>query len=898
MTVLLERPADTRRRAGGTGWRPALRIARRELLRARARTLVVLLMVLLPVTGVVALDTLLRTADVSAVESLPVELGDADARIDLLPYGGAVLQSPDGREMGTGPGSGPMLDERALRAALPPASRLLLVRESVLPRAFRAGADRVVRAGAVGADLREAAGRGPFRLRSGRAPAGEDEVAVSPELAERGLRAGTTLTLPDGRSAQVTGTVSVPPLFGDAVVVGQPEAVGLKDAPVSRAYVSGAEVSWTDVRELNARGGLVLSRAVVLDPPPEEQVPELPVGSSVSTAALIGLIVVMAVLEVVLLAGPAFAVGARRSRRALALLAATGGEPRHVRRVVLAQGLLVGGSAAVLGAVLGIAVAAGARGPLTRWADAQWGPFEVSVRDVVLLALLGAGTAVLAALLPAHLAAREPVVASLRGRRPSPAATALPTTLGLVLFGLGAVTCLASLRAGSPELLIAFSALPTVVGAVLLAPVVLHLLGRRAGRLPLPLRYTLRDADRQRPRTAPAVAAVAATVAAAFALGTATGSDAEQERATYSRTGPVGAAVVTGWPGPTTTDWPALEAAARRALPGEPVRRVAGLASDVPSDGGTVEQVQLCLPDAPRRDLCEGPMTSYNSGLGSSTLVGEGALEAVAPLLAPGALPTARQALRTGAVVVLGPTPATLDVRRVRVEAPDEGGAASSEQVAEVSAPAVPVQVRDATAPAQAVLPDALGARLGGVGTVSLLVGDGLSVQEERRLLDQVSLVDSGASVFVERGARDDAGLALLLLVLAAGALVLAGTLAATSLALVEAQPDFAVLAQVGARPRTRRVVAGTYAAVLALVGGLLGVAAGSVPGLTAAVALTRTGLGVSGPPGELPSPWTHVEVPWLLLVGLLGVLPVLAGALAALTVRSTPASAAVRRAV
>ena len=47
--------------------------------------------------------------------------------------------------------------------------------------------------------------------------------------------------------------------------------------------------------------------------------------------AVIVLIVVMALLEVVLLAGPAFAVGARRQSRTLALMAATGGTPAQSR---------------------------------------------------------------------------------------------------------------------------------------------------------------------------------------------------------------------------------------------------------------------------------------------------------------------------------------------------------------------------------------------------------------------------------------------------------------------------------------------------------------------------------------------------------------------------------------
>ena len=39
-------------------------------------------------------------------------------------------------------------------------------------------------------------------------------------------------------------------------------------------YVSGVDVDWDTVRDLNALGVLVLSRSVVLDPPPGDQVPQ------------------------------------------------------------------------------------------------------------------------------------------------------------------------------------------------------------------------------------------------------------------------------------------------------------------------------------------------------------------------------------------------------------------------------------------------------------------------------------------------------------------------------------------------------------------------------------------------------------------------------------------------
>lgn len=126
---------------------------------------------------------------------------------------------------------------------------------------------------------------------------------------------------------------------------------------------------------------------------------------------------------------------------------------------------------------------------------------------------------------------------------------------------------------------------------------------------------------------------------------------------------------------------------------------------------------------------------------------------------------------------------------------------------------------------------------------------------------------------------------------LVAGGLVLAGTLAATALALSEARPDLSTLGQVGARPRTRRAVAAGYALVLGVVGAVLGVLAGLIPGIAVSVPLTRgyaTGGFSYGPLGDVPPDRDFVvDVPWLLVALVLVVLPLVSAAVAAAATRS-----------
>ena len=104
--------------------------------------------------------------------------------------------------------------------------------------------------------------------------------------------------------------------------------------------VDGGPVSWATVRELNAIGATVASRAVIERPAAgAPSGPGGPAGQQPTTPASrsLGLIVVMALIEVVLLAGPAFAVGARKQQRSLALMAATGGTPKQSRRVIVGR---------------------------------------------------------------------------------------------------------------------------------------------------------------------------------------------------------------------------------------------------------------------------------------------------------------------------------------------------------------------------------------------------------------------------------------------------------------------------------------------------------------------------------------------------------------------------------
>ena len=150
------------------------------------------------------------------------------------------------------------------------------------------------------------------------------------------------------------------------------------------------------------------------------------------------LIVVMALIEVVLLAGPAFAVGARKQQRSLALMSATGGTPAQSRRVIIGSAIVLGSAAALLGVV---ARHRGRPRCSCRWCSrrsgAYLGPFDVPWLHLVGIAGFGLLSAFLAAVVPAYLASRQDVVAVLAGRRGDRAPSLKSPLLGLVLLGAG-----------------------------------------------------------------------------------------------------------------------------------------------------------------------------------------------------------------------------------------------------------------------------------------------------------------------------------------------------------------------------------------------------------------------------------------------------------------------------
>ncbi|BFV58398.1 hypothetical protein KCMC57_up35020 [Kitasatospora sp. CMC57] len=921
-----------------SAWRAALRIARRDALRAKGRSALIIAMIALPVVGVTGADIVARSSHVSPQEQGTRLMGTADAYVSTSARPGwRLVQGADpasGRVSVlslNGPKPTPTPEEQArnaqplerlLEQALPGDAKLLPVeapkRSHLTSTTYGLGQVQTW-----GLDLTDPLTAGITTLRQGSWPAAPFEVAAtSGFLADSGLTVGQSTTLKGTtQPLRITAAVEYPGDLRVSRLIGRPgELSGLlaalpeeaqsEPAAGSRDYLvslpNHAPFSWEAVQQANTFGFTVTSRAVLADPPPALAVsssadPEA-ARTALRTETIAATAVGLALLEIVLLAGPAFAVGARRSRRQLGLLAACGGNRAHIRRVVLGGGIVLGGVGALAGVGLGALTVLAGRSWLEGRSGARFGHFALDPTDLLGIVAIGVVTGLLAAVVPAVQAARQPVVAALSGRVTArPPAKWLAVAGGLTALAGAAVALSGELSSSGSHAVLAGSVLAEL-GLIACTPLLISLFGRLGRFLPLSPRLALRDSARNRGRTAPAVAAVMAAVAGAVAVLTFQTSSDSAARAAYVASAPSGAVVLDVYPvrgtapgAATERNGAALRTAVESAVPalgqradlstltygvcdGTPgsfcggVRVVPAPGNDClapPGPGGLDLRCARAAQDPDDiREVISGDGTVLHNLLGVDS-------------------PAAAQALTAGQVVVADPGylrdgKVTLQLIRYGATGPQDN------QVSTVSLPAVvaPGTVRAA----RAVLSPAAAAAIGLVPSVQQSVwrpAHTLAPAEEQRATAAVTEAGSG-KLAVERGYQSGSTNAIALgLAIAASAVAIAAAAIATGLAATDSRGDLATLAAVGATPGIRRRLSAFQCAVVAAMGAVIGALAGLVP----AAALQRVqNLGVEarfGSAGSLRIGSNPLVVPWPELAALVIGLPLLAWVLAAVFTRS-----------
>ncbi|WP_327089840.1 FtsX-like permease family protein [Nonomuraea sp. NBC_01738] len=394
----------------------AFRISRRDALRFKGRTALIMIMIGLPVMAITGVLTGRDTAEVSALEGLTARLGVADAQIMTTNLVGPLHQSPDGDQYIT---SGKNFERDVTWTD---AQIAALVKGRLIPYnkgTAEIGMDNGYEpADALEIDLRDPMTTGMRTLVEGRLPAALGEVVVSPALRDLGMRVGRTVGATRlNRPVKVVGVVRHERRPGLREIIGLRGQLLLdRFNGVSWLADTGGVFTWAQVKTLNRQGLRVHARAIVENPPAAARFDgALPRAQRLDAVVTVVTTVAMVVLETILLAGPAFAVGLRRRRRELAVIAAQGGSARHLRAIVLTDGLVLGGLASLVGAALGITVALVAV-PLLSDMLSYAGPPDIPWPKVAAAAGLGVLSGVVAALVPAIQAARQDTARILAGR--------------------------------------------------------------------------------------------------------------------------------------------------------------------------------------------------------------------------------------------------------------------------------------------------------------------------------------------------------------------------------------------------------------------------------------------------------------------------------------------------
>lgn len=899
-----------------TGWRTALRIARREARHARGRSALVVAMIALPMAALAFAAVGRDTFTLTPAEQADRLMGGAQA---LVVWGSAnpVHQDPTNPDLfysetqpaDQGGAGGPAPSAARLLTLLPPGTRALSDRSGSLSVRTVAGTASL-RARML--DYADPLARGMLRQRSGRAPAGVDEVALTPAASRRtGARVGGTLRMTSGRSLHVVGIVEDPTdLEATTIVLHDPQPPGtLPDdrGDVHWLVATRGPLTWDQVKRLNTRGLVVISRYVLEHPPSRaERYPDYQGGRGAFQVGTNGFLGGVGLLEIVLLAGPAFAVGARRRRRDLALVAAAGGTPAHLRRIVLADGVVLGALAAACGVALGIVAAAAGRQLLEEHvAHFRSGAFRVFPEALAALAVLAVVTGMLAALVPAWIASRQDVVAALAGRRGVTRSRRRWVVLGALLAAAGAgVVATGAARVNTKVIFAGLVA--GELGLVLCTPAIVGMVARAGSWLPLAPRIALRDTSRNRTAAAPAISAVMAAVVGSLAVGVLLTASHQRNMDDYRslmRTGDV-LLDSTGKGDAGNPVPPQALATLRRQLPVERVHRLGVLSCGVETECSVVPQVPTAkdcpyTPNVLRRDptpaeqraarrdaRCDGlghlyRYFQYQTTDNYTVLVDpDPAAVAAVTGVSAGDASLAAAALRAGEVVV--DSVRFLDKGRVRLNVSSVSFSnGKDERQRAVTAPGFALPHPPRAPVLLMTSATARSLRIDSVPSLALATTSRMpTVGEQDRL--QAALGRT-AGVYVERGPRASSDTTtLLVLSVVAGLITLGAAAIATGLAAADGRADLGTLAAVGASPRVRRGLSLSQSGVIAGLGSVLGAAAGLGASVAVLFALNRAGAGVWPAPTPYP-----VVVPWLSVTVALLVVPVVAMLGAGLLTRS-----------
>lgn len=915
-------PPPPRRESLWARLRVDLRLARRQVRHTPGSSALVVSLVALPVALLTGLAVFAASHIGTPEQLAEFELGQTQAWIGVAggpdPSRWQAVDQPwnNGVDMGDD-GITPVHPAQPTpedpTAALPPGIRIIPLAEETLTNLETPNglAAFPVTVGAAWDPALE----GRYELLDGASPNGPSEAMATPHLLERlGARIGDEVVLSaSGEAFRITGTLRRVDQDSTRNELFLPEtAADAVPEPWWRWFIPDWQPTFDEMGELNRAGFVAYARDLVLDPPPGARTSQHNQDDQGAWGWFVtgSIVAVFSGYLMVLLAGAAFSVSARRQQQALAVASSVGAGRGDIFRVVLLQGTVLGAVGGLVG--LGVGLASG--GVLLAMTDTgakgayggSWGysvPWALITGILVFAILIGT----LSAIAPARAATRGDALSALRGSRRPARLNAKRPLWGLALIGTGVVATVAGgatiatlntaeeIDYSSPvravaQLAVVFGPILFLIGVLLGGHWLLVQIARVLAPNGVAPRIAARDASANPTRVIPAFSAIAACVfIAAFAVSTLAVSEESNHR-NHWYAGPLGSVTVQlGWPVDATkpSDWDAVESAGRDlSASAEPARTVLISAplppawdpqTGLPADDPPTYYVARQGWDGPCRD-CE--LTDFALLEGQVYIV---AADDVETVLGTTVSQDALRAYRDGAAITSnslfvdpdGDIALTVVPQR-NVEAfwqatrTGSDGTLEGYRIERLPAELVALDHRQSF---EVMISPQTAANLG----ITIIPQVLLNVFDEppsEATLDRLNadastsaLLVDGSSLFVmhERG-PDPMEPWLWLVVGVAIVLVIGASAVCLGLSRFERRPDDATLAAVGGGPALRRRVNAWQALIIVGIGSVTGTVAGVIPmwGLTAVY----------------PSIASH-DLPWLALGVLALGLPLLVTAAA-----------------
>ncbi len=228
----------------------------------------------------------------------------------------------------------------------------------------------------------------------------------------------------------------------------------------------------------------------------------------------------LGMLLIALVAVGGFTVLAQRRLRSIGMLGALGATDKNIRLVVRANGLVVGVVGTLTGAALGLVAWLAYRPHVEASSHHLIGAFALPWVVVAIAMVLAVVATFFAASRPARSITKVPVVTALSGRPAPPKRvhrSAVPGVVFLVIaFILLSISGSKGGNGGAPPLVFGFVAL--IVAVILLSPLALTTLARLGRHAPIAVRLALRDLARYRARSGSALGAISLGVVIAVVI--------------------------------------------------------------------------------------------------------------------------------------------------------------------------------------------------------------------------------------------------------------------------------------------------------------------------------------------------------------------------------------------